>query len=215
MPGTAVSHDSRTLQEQIKKIFDVVVDSPPSERTQLLSRLCGSDSQLHSEISSLLAAEERGWQLRLKGLNPSFSVSADETHHTLGTGQVIAHRFEILRLIACGGMGEVYGAWDRELQQTVALKTISRDIVQYPGILARFKSEVKESLRITHPNVCRVYQLSSSTEAPEQTVWFLTMELLDGPTLAQYLRERGRLPWRRARRLSPAAELPDWPARIN
>jgi eukaryotic-like serine/threonine-protein kinase len=184
---------------RIKRIFEAVVDSPLAERQELLCSLCGGDSQLESEIRHLLAAENRAGSFLEGGAELALSVFAEgEASRSFEDGRVVSDRFEVRRLIARGGMGEVYEAWDRELQQTIALKTIGHDIYQYPGVLTHFKGEVKESLRITHPNVCRVYQLASCTDAPDHVVWFLTMELVDGPTLAQYLRQSGPMPYRRA-----------------
>ena len=121
----------------------------------------------------------------------------------------MAERYEIVRFIAQGGMGEVYEAEDRELQGTVALKTIRTDVAGRAKALDRFLREVHLARRVTHPNVCRIFDVdehhwpapegSGETPAP---VTFLTMELLGGETLADRL-ERGRLDRAEARRSSP------------
>lgn len=102
-----------------------------------------------------------------------------------------AGRFRIDRFLGVGGMGEVYAATDLELQESVALKTIRPAIASSPKVIERFKREVKETRRITHPNVCRVYDLFSLNNGLADPVWFLTMELLEGQTLKEALAARG------------------------
>lgn len=185
--------------EQVKKIFREVISSPAGERNELVSKLCQGDTYLESQIIKLLAAEKRAGSFLEKSRTETMvPVAPGELSHSLQIGQLIAGRFQIQQFIASGGMGEVYEAWDNELQQKIALKTIRHDIAAHPGIINRFKGEVKESLRITHPNVCRVYQLASHQDGDERPVWFLTMELLEGRTLAQCLDNDGSIPRRSA-----------------
>ncbi len=116
-------------------------------------------------------------------------------------GETIAGRYRILRFLAQGGMGEVYEAEDLELRQKVALKTISAQAGDAdPGAVERFKREIALARTVTHPNVCRIFDLGRHRiDTPEgvlpiPAVTFLTMELLEGETLSQCLRRRGRLP---------------------
>jgi eukaryotic-like serine/threonine-protein kinase len=113
-------------------------------------------------------------------------------------GQVIDNRLRIVRFISEGGMGEVYAALDLNLHENVALKTIRSDVAEHPGVIERFKTEVKQSLRITHPNVCRVHQLAMYQDQSAKSIWYLTMELLEGPTLARSLAANGAIPPARA-----------------
>ena len=110
--------------------------------------------------------------------------------------QVISGRFKVVRLIGRGGMGEVYEARDLELQERVALKTIRPEIASDPKTLARFKQEIHLARRVTHPNVCRMYDLERyqpSEASGKAPISFLTMELLEGETLAARLHHRGRM----------------------
>ena len=113
---------------------------------------------------------------------------------SLRTGQLVAGRFEILRFLNRGGMGEVYEVWDSDLKERIALKTIRLDIASSPIAIERFKREVKQARTISHVNVCRVYEAFSDELISGDRIWFLTMELLEGPTLSEYLREHGPLP---------------------
>src|SRR5688500_15815747 len=66
---------------------------------------------------------------------------------------VVAGRYEILGLVGAGGMGTVYRARDRELDEVVALKMLRRELVEAPSMLARFRQEVRLARRVTHTNV--------------------------------------------------------------
>lgn len=112
---------------------------------------------------------------------------------TFGPGQLVADRFRIVRFIASGGMGELYEAEDLELHERVALKTIRPDIAQDAEAIARFKREVFLARQVTHPNICRIFDLfRHQPPGPGPAITFVAMELLAGETLADRLR-RGRL----------------------
>src|SRR5690349_21623101 len=78
---------------------------------------------------------------------------------TFADDQLVADRFRIVRFIARGGMGEVYQAQDLELHQDIALKTIRPEIAQDERAVARFKREAFLSRQVTHPNICRLFDL--------------------------------------------------------
>lgn len=119
------------------------------------------------------------------------SSPPQKTHQSLAIGQIVAGRFENLRFLSSGGMGEVYEVWDCDLRERVALKTIRPEIASSPSVIERFKQEVKQARAITHPNVCRVYEVFSHESTSGDRIWFLTMELLDGTTLSERLRQNG------------------------
>lgn len=109
-------------------------------------------------------------------------------------GDVLADRFSIVRLLGRGGMGEVYEAHDGELRLAVALKTSRPEILGETEVVERFRREILLARRVTHPNVCRVYDVFTHRAAPtELAAPFVTMELLAGETLAARLLRSGRL----------------------
>ena len=102
-------------------------------------------------------------------------------------------------LLGRGGMGEVYRADDLKLGQPVALKFLPEPIERDPERLERFLNEVRLSLRVTHPNVCRVFDIGQLEEPaasgqPGLVRQFISMEYVDGEDLASLLRRIGRLP---------------------
>ena len=107
-------------------------------------------------------------------------------------GDLLAGRYRLVRFIARGGMGEVYEAEDLELKERVALKTVRWDVALDALAIERFKREIQLARKVTHPNVCRIFDVSHHREegAAEPTI-FLTMELLPGETLSQRLRRAG------------------------
>jgi len=104
-------------------------------------------------------------------------------------GRLIAGRYRIIALLGKGGMGEVYRADDLTLGQAVALKFLPDQAAHDEGLLERFRNEVRIARRVSHPNVCRVYDVG---DVDGQT--FFTMEYVDGEDLASLLRRIGRLP---------------------
>src|SRR5712691_2362474 len=103
-------------------------------------------------------------------------------------GQIIAQRYRVVALAGRGGMGEVYRAEDLTLGQVVALKFLPATLSQDATALARFHAEVRTARQVSHPNVCRMFDIGEA----EGTL-FLTMEYVDGEDLASVVRRIGRL----------------------
>ena len=104
-------------------------------------------------------------------------------------GSIVADRYRIHGLLGRGGMGEVYRASDQRLGQTVALKFLPETFAQDPAMLTRFYNEVRIARQVTHPNVCRVFDIGEVNGQP-----FLSMQFIDGENLASLLLRIGRLP---------------------
>src|SRR3954462_5106423 len=119
-------------------------------------------------------------------------MSAD---HVFDMGQIVSGRYRITRFLDHGGMGEVYAAEDLELHEPVALKTLLPEIAHDGQRLARFKHEIQLSRKVSHRNVCRVYDLARDPLAgpDESATLFLTMELLPGETLESHIRRNGAI----------------------
>ena len=119
-------------------------------------------------------------------------------NHCFVPGQIVDHRFQdsgVHQSRRHGG--SLRGAGVEFAAKSRAEDDPSEDAA-HSGIIERFKTEVKQSLRITHPNVCRVHQLASHQDRDGQPIWFLTMELLEGNTLARCLAGGGPMPFDRA-----------------
>ncbi len=104
-------------------------------------------------------------------------------------GTVLNERYRITGLLGRGGMGEVYKAEDLKLNQTVALKFLPEHFAEDEAARERFFGEVRTARQVSHPNVCRVFDIG------EVDGWhFLSMEFIDGDDLSSLLRRIGRLP---------------------
>lgn len=105
---------------------------------------------------------------------------------------LIAGRYEVIRWIASGGMGEVYEVEDILTRSRVALKTLRPEISSVAGHVERLRRELLLARRRQHPSLCQVFDLGIHSESPQSPpVTFLTMELLQGRTLGECLREDG------------------------
>ena len=110
--------------------------------------------------------------------------------NVLAPGQMFGNRYEIKSVLGVGGMGMVYKANDRELGEVLAIKTLKPDMVQSDSnAFERFKSEVKLARKIAHRNVVRTYDLGEITGQ-----YYITMEYVEGKSLKDLIKERGRLP---------------------
>ena len=118
-------------------------------------------------------------------------MPAESEAFSLAPGEILVGRYEIENGLGKGAMGEVYAARDLELREAIAIKLLRPEIARNERVLERFKREIQLARRVTHANVCRVFDLVLEAE-PRRV--FLTMERLSGPTLADHLEAVGRLP---------------------
>ncbi len=110
-------------------------------------------------------------------------------HGRFQPGTIFQQRYRVIGLLGRGGMGEVYRADDLRLGQPVALKFLPDSLRQDPMRLSHFHNEARTARQVSHPNVCRVYDIG---EADGHL--FITMEYVDGEDLSSLLRRIGRLP---------------------
>ncbi len=111
---------------------------------------------------------------------------------TLGTGSVVAARYEILSSLGAGGMGMVFKAHDRALDETVAIKIV-RGAASDPDMAARFRSEVKLAWKVRHRNVCGIHEYGEDGD-----LLYISMELVQGRDLKHILQEKGAFVWEEA-----------------
>ncbi|HEY6393177.1 MAG TPA: protein kinase, partial [Bryobacteraceae bacterium] len=173
---------------KVREVFDKAVECAPSEAERVVRQACGADSDLSDEVRRLLAEHERSSPLDRPVWDPPAG-------NVFAAGQTVAGRYRIERYLSHGGMGEVYEAHDLELGERVALKTLLQEIAGDERMIARFKLEIQLSRKIGHQNVCRVFDLARhpADASAQDPVYFLTMEFLDGETLADLLEREGRM----------------------
>jgi serine/threonine protein kinase/tetratricopeptide (TPR) repeat protein len=183
-------------RERVKELFQAALEREESERSAFLNQACPNDAEVRRAVEALLSGEKRDIPSAPAARPPVNKPASDGEVSTFSRGQVISGRFKVLRFIANGGMGEVYEARDLDRDVRVALKTIRAEVASDAKMLKRFKQEIELSLRVSHRNVCRVFDLERY-QPPEASgkpdIVFLSMELLDGETLADRLLRQGRM----------------------
>ena len=123
---------------------------------------------------------------------PQEEIPVTETLETpaeeLTTGTIFAGRYKIIEELGKGGMGKVYKAIDKKLNEEVALKLIKPEIASDKKTLERFNNELKFARKIAHKNVGRMYELME-----EKGTHFITMEYVPGQDLRGLIRQSGQL----------------------
>jgi len=170
------------LWKRIGELFDAARELDHVDQVEFLKQQCGDDQALLEQVLSLLDAD-----------NNSGILDSKPTVSDLLVPTIVAGRFRIVRFIAEGGMGSVYEAEDLQLQERVALKTIRADIASNPRAVEHFKREIHLGKTVTHPNVCRIHDLVVDHSESGAEVLFLSMQFLDGETLATRIK-RGPVP---------------------
>jgi eukaryotic-like serine/threonine-protein kinase len=158
-----------------KEVFLAALDQPRAERTAFVRRAAGDDEALRADVESLLAAHDNTGTAPAELASESFSA-----------GEVFAGRYRMVARLGRGGMGDVWRADDLVLGMPVALKLVRSTTVSAEVLL---RNEVRLARRITHPAVCRVFDIGE-----ERDQLFLSMELVQGEDLAALIQHVGRLP---------------------
>jgi serine/threonine protein kinase len=117
---------------------------------------------------------------------------SDPSRPTFLPGDLVGERYRIARLVGAGSTGEVHEAVDQALGGAVALKTLKHGFSNQPVLLERFRREIQNARRVTHPNVCRIFDMGVHRVGNQQR-FFLTMEMLVGESLAAHLAARPAL----------------------
>jgi serine/threonine protein kinase/tetratricopeptide (TPR) repeat protein len=178
-------------QNLVEDLFEAALAQPPEKRSAYLDSACPDAPEVRHLVKMLLLADEQAGDFLETPILSNSDSSEREPTPTFEPGTTVAGRFQIHRFIARGGMGEVYEAWDTELRERVAIKTIRTDLAQNPEVIERFRREVKQSRAISHPNICRIHELFCDVSPSGDKVWFLSMEFLDGHTLSEHIRHDG------------------------
>ncbi len=119
------------------------------------------------------------------------------TLHGSSPGSILGERYQIREVLGRGGMGEVYRAFDLKLRVDVALKAVRPELSESEKARELLRQEVRSAREVVSPNVCRIFDL-----VVEEGRELVSMEYIDGTTLAETLRDRGPLELREAREIA-------------
>jgi tetratricopeptide (TPR) repeat protein len=174
----------------VKDLFGRCLNVPLNVRTELLSDQHIAED-VRAEVARLLANLENA---TTDFLEPPEALRKPTPFRepSLRSGDLLAGRFRIERFLGRGGMGQVYEALDVDLRERVALKMLTPELQDDPGATIRIRRELQVARRVTHPNVCRLFDLNRH-EFPWGDAEFLSMEFLEGQTLADKVKTAGPL----------------------
>lgn len=182
-------------EELLHEVESLLAYEQPGERflegpaLELEAQLMAAD-----EVEKLLANHDKSSDFLVDLAVGALTPPAVESHlPSLAPGTLLAGRFKILRFAGEGGMGEVYEAEDLELHERLAVKILRSEVLQQTNAIERFKREVHLARKVTHPNVCRVFDLFRDKSNESKELVFVTMEFLRGETLADRLKRQGRM----------------------
>src|SRR5215208_5687854 len=182
--------------QKIRPILDRALELSPEERSTWLDTACAAEPALRAEIEQLLKADAETGLLDASPLTFLHLVTGQRDRGTdvrFLPGAVLGDRYRVVSLLGRGGMGEVYRADDLKLGQPVALKFLPTRMRERPDLLDRLLKEARIARQVSHPNVCRVYDVG---EADGRT--FITMEYVDGEDLRSLIDRIGQLSPRKA-----------------
>ena len=150
------------------------------EETLVHGQSLRPESAPHSAVRGA-ATRRQGTPVSSSGSSSSDPIGGGR----FAPGSIVAERYRIVALLGKGGMGEVYRAEDLRLSQVLALKFLPESLSQDASALARFHSEVRVARQVSHPNVCRMFDIGDAEGLP-----FLTMEYVDGEDLSSLMQEK-------------------------
>jgi eukaryotic-like serine/threonine-protein kinase len=177
--------------ERIKSVLAEVLDVSVSARPEAIRKACRGDSALETEVRELMA-QAMGSSIGAFGRTEvTETLDAAESGLLFQPETLVGGRFRLVRLLGRGGMGQVWEAFDTQLHLSVAVKTLRTELFSDSRAVERFQREILTARGVTHPNICRVYDLCLH-DAGDRRIPFLTMQLVRGESLAQRLK-RGPL----------------------
>ncbi len=159
-----------------------------------VTRLSTSETETKLVSSDALSSSGRGVSSSSAAW---LSSSGSIDHGRFPPGTLLGGRYRIIERLGRGGFGEVYRADDLKIGTAVALKFLPTDVDKDPARLTQLHTEVRMARLVSHPNVCRVYDID---EVDGHT--FISMEYIDGEDLSSLLRRIGRFPEDRALTIS-------------
>jgi serine/threonine protein kinase/WD40 repeat protein len=185
---------SGDLLQRAEAIFVELVELPSDSWESLLRERCGGDHELYKEVASLLKCHDESATFldanELLHLRPFDTAAAPDE---LTPGDRVGP-FQIVRFLGKGGMGNVYVAVQDKPRRTVALKVIRRDFATR-NLVRRFEHEAELLGRLHHPGIAQIFAAGSSAAPstdgqPGYSQPYIAMELVEGPALSTYAREK-------------------------
>jgi eukaryotic-like serine/threonine-protein kinase len=173
--------------QQVKDLLGQALQIPPEQRSAFLDSMCESDEELRAEIASLLSEEEF---VQSKFLQcPPLAVELDgngdgagPAEHALRAGLLFAERFQLIRKLGEGGMGQVWLAEQTSpVRRPVALKLI-RGGMYDESVVKRFQAERQSLAIMDHPTIAKVFDAGTTSQGQP----YFVMEYVPGLPITEY-----------------------------
>ncbi len=171
--------------QRVKELLDQVIEMAPEQRANFLDEACGSDAGLRAELESLLsAADDLSADFLQSPLSSEFGreMQGIESAGALAAGQIFAQRFELIRKLGEGGMGQVWLAEQiSPVRRQVALKLIKAGMYD-EAVVQRFQSERQSLAIMDHPAIAKVFDAGTTPLGQP----YLVMEYVPGLPITEY-----------------------------
>ena len=164
--------------QEVKTIFNSAIELGPGARADYLNKICDGDDSLRRKVEEMLSSYQTDF-LEPDATGRNGSEPADKD--LLKPGDKIG-RYEVVRLLGVGGMGEVYLARDASLDRFACVKVFSADTASSRMQLERFVREAQSASALNHPHICTIYEIDREHDPP-----FIAMEYIEGRTLADVI----------------------------
>ncbi len=166
--------------QQVKAIFQDVIELSPQERAQFLAAVCAEDQTLRLQVERMIAADD----------SANSFMESSPMHHLLETAQQVTigqtlGPYQITDKLGVGGMGEVYVARDTRLERNVAIKILPAIYTLEEARVQRFEREAKAVSALNHPNIVTIHEIGQHDD-----LHFIVTELIEGTTLRRLMDER-------------------------
>lgn len=194
-------------QQQWKAIDDVferMLEIGPRERADALARISAGDDDLRRSVEALLKFEAQAEEFLQSSAIADLAAQVAEELVVLAPGRQIGH-YEIKERIGAGGMGEVWRAWDKNLDRDVAIKILPPEFSVDADRVRRFELEALTISKIKHSNIIAIHDIVTVTDE-RGDLRFIVTELVEGRTLREFLKD-SQTSWREAVQI--AAQIAD------
>jgi Serine/threonine protein kinase len=171
-----------TLNGSVREIFDSALELDGETRAEFIDSACNGDDELQREVETLLSSDESVDEFME---TPAVGHVADiiaADHSPVSSGQMLG-RYEILRKVGEGGMGEVYLARDNDLDREVAIKLLHEKNRKSESDVRRFTQEAKAASALNHPNILTIYEIGRADGSH-----YIVSEYIKGQTLRNVLK---------------------------
>src|SRR4051812_32429355 len=163
----------------VEEVLQAALDRPPAERAAFLATACATDDELERETRALVQAHDEADDFFAEPAIVRDAQIIIDHHAQVDPGREIG-RYQTIKRIGGGGMGEVYLAHDPRLDRLVALKIIRACFVSDEALRRRFQTEARVTSALNHANILTVYEIGESEE-----IFFIATEYIDGLTIRE------------------------------